>query len=187
MSPSATSASQNALAVGTPQTISQTFGLTCATPGSKTISFNYAISLTQPGAIDPDTTNNTKNASFQIDCVVPIAINVRPGGFPNTINLRTDATVAALTTTAGEYGLPLAFDATSIDALSARWGLRVNLFNTGTVFGAKEIHNTGHLERSFELDERTRDADLEWWNGWLIQRRVRGARRTRRRLFDPRS
>ena len=36
------------------------------------------------------------SASFQVDCVVPIAINVRPGGSPNSINLNTDATVAAV-------------------------------------------------------------------------------------------
>jgi hypothetical protein len=27
--------------------------------------------------------------------------------------------------------------------------------------GASEIHGEGHLERSYELDERTRDADLD--------------------------
>ncbi|WP_405942767.1 hypothetical protein [Streptomyces sp. NBC_00207] len=161
VSPATTSAQQIALAVGSPRTISQTFTLSCRTPGYKTISFNYAISLRDPDAVDPDTANNSKAASFRIDCVVPIAVNVRPQGFPNSINLNTDATLAALTTSAGEYGLPLAFDATAIDALSARWGLRGNVFNTGTVSGAREIHNRGHIERSYELDETTRDADLD--------------------------
>jgi hypothetical protein len=30
-----------------------------------------------------------------------------------------------------------------------------------TPTGAQEIHNAGHLERSCELDERTRDDDLD--------------------------
>jgi len=58
-------------------------------------------------------------------------------------------------------GLPLAFDATTIDPLSVRWGLRSSVFNVGVAAGAKEIPNEGHLERSYELDERTRDADLD--------------------------
>jgi uncharacterized repeat protein (TIGR01451 family) len=161
VTPASTAADQTALAIGTPQTISQTFSLDCTAPGMQTVAFTYAIALKDPTAIDPDTSNNTATASFTIDCVVPIAINVRPKGFPNSINLNTDATLAALTTAAGEYGLPLAFDATTIDPLSVRWGLRANLFNVGTATGAREMHNTGHLERSYELDERTRDADLD--------------------------
>ncbi|MFJ5546287.1 hypothetical protein [Streptomyces sp. NPDC093225] len=161
VAPAATSAQQTALAVGGPRTVSQAFSLTCLSPGFKTVSFDYAIALTDPNGVDPVPANNTRSVSFRIDCVVPIAINVRPGGFPNSINLLTDATLAALTTRAGEYGLPLSFDAGSIDPLSARWGLRGNVFNTGTVSGAREIHNRGHIERSYELDERTRDADLD--------------------------
>jgi hypothetical protein len=99
--------------------------------------------------------------SVQVDCVVPIAINVRPQGSPNSVNLNTDATVAALTTKAGEYKLPIAFDATKIDVSTVLWGLRSNLFNVATPSGAREIHGMGHPERSYELDERTRDADLD--------------------------
>ena len=161
MTPTGTTAQQTALTVGSPQTVSQTFTLDCTAPGFKTVAFNYAIVLDDPTAVDPDPSNNTATASFRIDCVVPIVINVRPKGFPNSINLNTDATLAALTTAAGEYGLPLAFDATTIDPLSVRWGLRSNLFNVTTATGASEIHNQGHLERSYELDEKTRDTDLD--------------------------
>jgi hypothetical protein len=49
VAPATTSADQTALAVGTPQTISQTFTLTCTTPGFKTISFQYTIALKQLG------------------------------------------------------------------------------------------------------------------------------------------
>jgi len=93
--------------------------------------------------------------------VVPMVINVRPGQFPNSINLNTDATLAALTTKAGEYRLPLDFDATSIDVSRTYWGLRSRLFNVATPSGAQELHGIGHPERSYELDERTRDADTD--------------------------
>ena len=161
VAPASTTANQTALAVGTSRLISQSFRLTCTAPGNQTASFKYTIALADPLGVDPDTTNNVKTASFTIDCVVPVAINVRPKGFPNSINLNTDATLAVLTTKAGEYGLPLDFDATTIQPLTVRWGLRANVFNVATVTGAKEIHDQGHLERSYELDEKTRDADTD--------------------------
>lgn len=161
VTPTATQAPVTALSVGTPQTVTQGFSLGCTTPGVKTVTFDYTIALANAEDVDPDLTDNTRQASFQIDCVVPIAINIRPHGFPNSINLNTDATLAALTTAAGEYGLPLAFDASTIDIATVRFGLRTNLFNTGTPTGAKEIHNRNHLERSWELDETTRDADRD--------------------------
>ncbi|WP_328864080.1 hypothetical protein [Streptomyces virginiae] len=93
--------------------------------------------------------------------MVPVAINVRPGGFPNSINLNTDAALAALTTRVGEYGLPPAFDATAIDVFQTYWGLREPLFNTATPAGAREVHGRGHPDDSYELDERTRDRDTD--------------------------
>lgn len=160
--PATSSSAQNALAVGAPRTVEFTASVSCSTPGVKTVEFEAEIALRNaPVDVDPDLTDNTRTVSAQIDCVVPIAINVRPKGFPNTINLNTDATLAALTTEAGEYGLPLAFDATSIDPLSVLWGLRSGLFNVATPTGAPEVHEQGHPSDSWELDERTRDGDLD--------------------------
>jgi len=162
ITPATTTSAQNALAVGTPRTVAFTASVSCTSPGVKTVTFQAGISLKNaPVDIDPVSTNNALTATASIDCVVPMKINVRPHGFPNTINLNTDATLAALTTTAGEYGLPLAFDATSIEPLSVLWGVRTNLFNVAKATGAPEIHSAGHLERSYELDESTRDADLD--------------------------
>jgi hypothetical protein len=150
-----------ALAAGSPRTVTSTLTVACRTPGASTVTVESQVSLKNAADVDPDLTNNRRSVSFQVDCVVPIAINVRPGGSPNSINLNTDATLAALTTTAGEYGLPLAFDATAIDGASVRWGLRANLLNVATPAGAREIHGSGHIERSYELDERTVDADTD--------------------------
>jgi hypothetical protein len=133
----------------------------CRAAGAMTVTVATQIALKNASDVDPDLTNNRRSASFQVDCVVPIAINVRPGGSPNSINLNTDATLAALTTQAGEYGLPVAFDATKIDAASVLWGVRSNLLNAATPAGASEIHGKGHVERSYELDEVTVDADTD--------------------------
>ncbi|MBE1562882.1 DUF11 domain-containing protein [Nonomuraea africana] len=161
VSPARTDAHRPALAVGSPWQSTHEATLTCTTPGRKTVTLTSTVALSVAGDVDPDPSNNTRSTSFQIDCVVPIAINVRPGGTPNSINLNTDATLAALTTSAGEYGLPLAFDATRIDVTRTLWGLRENLFNLAAPHGASESHAKGHPERSYELDERTSDADLD--------------------------
>lgn len=161
ISPVSASAAVTALAVGSPQTPGFETRVTCVTPGAKTLQLKAAITPKNAVDSDPVTTNNERTAELTIDCVVPIAINVRPKGFPNSINLNTDATLAALTTRAGEYGLPLAFDATAIDVSRTLWGVRTALFNTATPTGAREIHGKGHSEDSYELDERTRDRDLD--------------------------
>jgi hypothetical protein len=64
--------------------------------------------------------------------------------------------VAVLTTRAGEYGLPLAFDASLIDPLSVRFGPAPL-----AVGGSTAIHGTGHLEDARELNEKTRDGDVD--------------------------
>jgi hypothetical protein len=159
VTPPASTQDVRALAVGSPRTVGSTAQVECRSPGAKTVTLVSELALKNAEDVDPDTSNNRRTTEFRIDCVVPIAINIRPGGFPNSINLNTDATLAALTTRAGEYGLPLDF--TAIDVSATLWGLRENLFNTATPTGAREIHGIGHPERSYELDERTRDSDLD--------------------------
>ncbi|MCX2180847.1 hypothetical protein KV205_09940 [Streptomyces sp. SKN60] len=161
VTPATETVQQTALRIGTPQKATYTARLSCTTPGVKNVRLDSSLALKNPEDVDPDPGNNTASTTFRIDCVVPIAINVRPGGFPNSINLNTDATLAALTTRAGEYGLPLDFGATGIDVSRTYWGLRERLFNTATPAGAQEIHGRGHPGDSYELDERTRDGDTD--------------------------
>ncbi|MFI7490495.1 hypothetical protein ACIBXA_19145 [Micromonospora echinaurantiaca] len=161
IAPASATATRTALAVGSPQQVDYTAELTCTTPGVKSVTLTSTIALVNADDVDPDPSNNTQVTTFRLDCVVPIAINVRPGSPTNPINLNTDADLAALTTTAGEYGLPIAFDATTIDVSRTLWGLRENLFNTASPRGALERHGKGHPERSYELDERTRDGDVD--------------------------
>jgi uncharacterized repeat protein (TIGR01451 family) len=159
--PASASVPVDALAVGAPRTVPSSGTVACSAPGTQSVTVATSIALKNADDVDPDPTNNARSTTFTIDCVVPIVINVRPGGLPNSINLNTDATLAALTTRAGEYGLPLPFDATRIDVSRTRWGLRSNLFNTTRASGAIEMHNKLHLADSYELDERTQDGDLD--------------------------
>jgi uncharacterized repeat protein (TIGR01451 family) len=150
-----------ALASNEQRALQETFTLECSAPGQQTFTFDTAIAPDRPDDVDPDLSNNAAQATVTVDCVIPVVINIRPHGFPNAVNLNSDVTLAVLTTEAGEYGLPLAVDATTIDPLSVRFGLEANLFNASMPAGGSEIHQTGHLERSYELDEKTRDADLD--------------------------
>lgn len=107
-------------------------------------------------AVDHVPSNNTASTTTAV--IVPVAINISPGTFPNAVNRRGQVTVAVLTTSAGQYGLPMAFDATTIDPLSARFGLESVVLAGG---GAVEVHKTGHLQDAYELDEVTLDGDID--------------------------
>jgi hypothetical protein len=80
------------------------------------------------------------------------------------VNLANDTIpLAALTTRAGEYGLPLAFDATKIKPLTVKFGPRASVFaGTG---GTTEVHSQGHIENAFERTttarETVKDGDLD--------------------------
>jgi len=156
-----TSSSETALAVATgdPRTIDETFTITCGTPGLNTFGFANSIAPADSDDIDPDPSNNAAATTVTVDCMVPVAINIQPGGFPNSLNLNGQVTVAVLTTEAGEYGLPLAFDATTIDPLSVRFGPAPVL--AGPSGGASEVHAAGHIQDARELNEKTRDRDLD--------------------------
>lgn len=96
-----------------------------------------------------------------MECIVPVAINIKPGSFKNPINLKSKGVipVAVLTTAVGEYGLPLAFDATTILPLTVRFGPEPVVIAGG---GAREAHGRGHIEDAIERsDEVTKDGDFD--------------------------
>ena len=147
-----------ALAVGAPQVVDQEFTVQCTAPGTQSVTFDAEIAPASPADTDPDLSNNTGQASFSIDCIVPIAINVRPANTFNRINVASDGKVpvAALTTSAGEYGLPVAFDASLIVPASVRFGDPTLVYDqTGGAAASGPVH----VNDSFELDDRTRDKD----------------------------
>lgn len=137
------------------------YDISCQAPGPHTFTFDNEISLKDPNHTDPDLSNNTAQDSFTVECIVPVAINIQPGSFTNPINLGTKGVipVAVLTTAAGEYGLPVAFDATTIDATTVHFGPEAVVIAGG---GAPESHNRGHIEDAIERsDEVTKDGDLD--------------------------
>ncbi len=137
--------------------IEESFTVRCLEASHHLFTFANAIAPDRPDDSDPNLSNNEAEITLDIECVVPVAVNIKPRSFPNSINVnnRGDIPLAILTTLAGEYGLPLDFDATTIDPLSVRFGPRAAVWPESG--GAFESHNQGHIEDSYELDEVTRD------------------------------
>jgi uncharacterized repeat protein (TIGR01451 family) len=150
-----------ALGIGEMREVFEMVTINCGQASQHTFTFTNEIEPLNPADTDPDLSNNFAELELDVECVVPVALNIKPGSFPNSINpnSRDVIPLAILTTVAGEYGLPLAFDATTIDPLSVRFGPPDVVWDeTG---GAFEAHNRGHIEDSLELDEVTRDGDLD--------------------------
>ena len=151
--------SETALGLLEVRQVDEAFTIRCN--GASQHTFEFANTIAPVGAGDPDLSNNEAQTQIDVVCVVPVLLNIKPGSFPNSINLGSNGVipVAILTTTAGEGGTPVSFDATTIDPLSVRFGRRDEIW--AQTAGASEAHGRGHLERSYELDETTRDADLD--------------------------
>lgn len=158
VAPANTTGLEPAIADGELRAVDRVFTMSCNAPGAQQFSFDAAIAPSRVDDSDPVSGNNELSATVDVECVVPVAINVKPGSTRNPIHDdKGTIPLAVLTTEAGEYGLPLAFDATRINPLSVRLAPAVVAF--GETGGAFERHNRGHIERSKELDEKTSDAD----------------------------
>ncbi|MEZ4570849.1 MAG: hypothetical protein R2849_11085 [Thermomicrobiales bacterium] len=153
-----------ALDISEQRPIVEQFSLECVAPGTQTVTFTNTITAEADSAIDLEAANNTAEVDVLVECILPVAINIKPGGFPNPVQVdkpNGNVPLAVLTTEGGEYGLPRSFDATTIDPLSVLFGARDGLLYVDSPSGATERHGKGHIEDAIELDESTRDGDLD--------------------------
>lgn len=150
----------DALAIGDPQPVIRTFIIECDSPGVHEVRITADITPRSDDDRDPDPSNNAETVSFAVDCLVPITLNVKPGEEPNSINPqrnRGDVPIALLTTDAGEFGNPIAFDATTVDVGTTRAGTRDAVDANR---GATPTHD-GHEEDSWEPDNDSKDGDTD--------------------------
>jgi uncharacterized repeat protein (TIGR01451 family) len=161
VTPNLSVSSEPALGLNELREVDEVFTIECGAASHHTFAFSNEIQPLNPEDTDPDQSNNFASLEVGFECVVPVAINIKPGSDPNSINPRNEGVipVAILTTLAGEYGTPLDFDATTIDPLSVRFGPPEAV--TAETGGAFETHGRGHIEDSKELDESTMDGDLD--------------------------
>lgn len=161
VTPSSATVAAAALAVGDVRTSSQTYEVRCDAPGSHELIFTSTIEPDHPADVDISPANNSDSTVLTVECVVPVAINIQPGESPNSVNVarRQGAIpVAILSTASGEYGLPLPFDATTVDPSTANFGQRATILSGG---GARAFRDAGHQEDSSEPDDQMRDGDLD--------------------------
>ncbi|MDG6108277.1 hypothetical protein Daura_21540 [Dactylosporangium aurantiacum] len=159
VTPAAPDTTTVSLPVGAPQRLLRTYTATCTQPGTHQIDFGTTVAPKLPSVVDGNAANDIRTARLSVDCAVPVTINVQPGSAQNPVN-RNGSTlpVAVLTTRAGEYGNPVAIDATTIVAGSVRFGSPDGLLLGG---GTPETHGQVHREDALELDERSRDGDQD--------------------------
>lgn len=146
-----------ALAVGAAREVGSTVRLTCTQPGEQTVTVIDRVRPARPDDTDPASANDAATRALTVDCVLPVALNVKPEGDPDPKTRLMP--MAVLTTAAGEYGLPLPVDATRIRPLTVRFGPE-SLLQPGPG-GSAEAHRRGHPEDSPERDTTTRDGDLD--------------------------
>ena len=152
--------SRIASALATALTLSETVTVSCSAPGPHTFTFAAGIVPLNAADTDPVASNNSGSTSVTIDCVVPVAINIRPHFSDNRFSSPTsNVDVALLTTTVGEYGLPLAFDARTAQVNTFRFGPRSTTFAGG---GAPDRKGFAKLKDSWERsNEKVRDGDID--------------------------
>jgi uncharacterized repeat protein (TIGR01451 family) len=148
-----------ALALDELRDVEEVFTISCLEPGQHTFTFVNTIAPADPADTDPDLTNNTLQVELEVECVIPVAINIKPGNRHNQIPPGSGTiNVAILTTEVGEYGLPVAFDATTIQPLTVRFGQEDLIWTeTGGAFdrNSKDLIKDAHEQ----FDDRTKDGD----------------------------
>ena len=160
VTPASTSHLEAALGHQEQRSVDEPFQIECTDGGPATITFTNAISPDRPDDVDPNTANNAATTSLTVECIVPVKIDIHPGSAKNPVNLTSNGVipVTVLTTSAGEYGLPLAFDATAIHPLTARFGPEP-VVTAGA--GAPEAHDRGHAgSGDMLLHFRTEESQL---------------------------
>lgn len=144
------------LAVGMPRQVSVSAQLACDAPGPHVFTLTSTVVLARPGELDPVAANDTASTTVTVECVVPVSIDIKPGG--GAVNLNSSPHVAILTTAAGEYGKPLAFDARQVAPLTVRFGTESEVW--AEAGGAADRHGGGRLQDVHEFGQR-KDGDLD--------------------------
>ena len=160
VSPTERTLEARGLEVDGPVDVTGDYEVTCTEPGLRTLTVDSTIEPERAKVADTDDSNNTDSATVDVNCAVPVTVNIQPGSAANPVNRRsTSIPLAVLTTDAGEYGNPLAFDATTIQASTVGIGHGSELVADNT--GVPERHGRIHPADVEEPDELTTDGDLD--------------------------
>lgn len=128
-----------ALANGEVRLLTSDISFGCTQPGARAFDLSSTVTPARPDDTDPVAGNESADAAFVVECVVPVSIRVRP---VMKAGKRGVVPVEIRSNEAGEYGLPVAFDAALIDASSVRFGAKDAIWQEAG--GAPEQHGSTH-------------------------------------------
>jgi len=129
-----------AVGLAVERVVDEPFTVRCDGYSHHDFSFHNEIAPAEPEDTDPLLSNNQADITLDIECVVPVAIDITPRQI--VLNENGVVPVAVLANQAGEFGLPLAFDPSTIDVASVRFGRRDLVWSDAG--GAAEIHGQLH-------------------------------------------
>lgn len=137
--------------------------ITCAEAGRHAIDVVVSLEPATRDVTDPHPAQASATVPIEVECVVPVAIDIRPGDDQAPVNLRSRGVipVAVLSTDAGEHGLPRDFDATEIDPATVRFGRAENLFGVDEPVGAPVEQERTHDGRDVMMRFRTQETGLQ--------------------------
>ncbi len=140
VTPAFAQSTEAALGLEEQRTVDEVFTVHCDGYSRHTFRFENQVQPKNFADMDPNPANNHAAIALTVECVIPVKIDIKPG----QINLNAGGVipVAVLANKAGEFGLPLAFDPSTIDPASVRFGSR-DVVWSGTG-GAMEVHGEDH-------------------------------------------
>lgn len=163
VSPTWLKTGQPALRDGEQRAVANHAIISCRTRGAHSFDFAQRIAPAREPDTDPDGGNDEARTRLVVACqgADEVVVNLQPGQWPNRVILGTrEASLAILTTAAGEYGRAAAFDAAEILLETVRIGSRrmVDGLEPGTDrFGGTALDDS--IETT--LPETTQDGDRD--------------------------
>ena len=163
VSPTWLKTAQPALRDGEQRPVANHAIISCRTRGPHRFDLAQRIAPARTPDSDPNAGNDEARTRLVVECLGAdeVVVNLQPGQWPNEVRLGTrEASIAILTTAAGEYGRAAAFDAADIVVESVRIGSRRML--DGLEPGTDRFGGTA-LDDSIEttLPETTQDGDKD--------------------------
>lgn len=158
VTPASSETVASAVGLSEERVVDELFTVRCDGYSHHDFSFYSEITPAEPEDTDPLLSNNQADITLDIECVVPVAINIEPSQI--VLSGNGVVPVAILSNQAGQFGLPVAFDPSTIDVATVRFGRRSLVWSDAG--GATEIHGQLHggSDKQRELHFRANSTGL---------------------------
>jgi hypothetical protein len=97
------------LEVSVPVEVAEDFALHCYEPSQHTITFVNEITDVEPEdihVVDPNPDNGWIERTLEIECVIPVEIDIKPGSFPNSINMKSKGKIPVAILSSPDFDAP---------------------------------------------------------------------------------